>query len=555
MEKNRPNIAKICVILVFVAILLVGICVFDDYGLSCDEQIQRQHSLISYRTVARVLFDREAFPDAGPVLQEYPHKYYGVAMQLPLVFAEDMFLLATGAPMSTETVFLMRHLYTFLVYYFALICFYLMLKRLFGSRWLALAGVLMVFLFGQFFAHSFYNIKDLLFASLLMIALCCAERVFASGRKPVWCILFALSGTLLVTSRIVGALLIVLVLLAMLWQDIAGIRAAKRDPKACPNAEKSLWQKLLPYLIICMAYPMWILVTPAAWSDPIGFSLGYIRTFSNYQDPTAAAQAAASAVAAKKNARFYFIKYIALSVPIVNQVFCALGIGAFCARIRKKARAGDIGSGGAALAIMLLLLFGTLLYQAVANPHVYGGWRHAFYLYPIMIVFAVYGVQWVIAVSRVPKRAWLRYAACGLVCASLACNAVRIAVNHPYEYALNNIMAGDTAVARERDNWRLTYYDMVKWVLADADGTARVCILDTTGGKYWIVDAIILGRVSDAEAERLVFDYLDKSDYVLQNYLRVDGSEWPVEGFEEVYAIWVDGQKLAAVQKRIAAAG
>lgn len=561
MKKRALPVSQCVVIAVFLAILLIGCVVYDDYGLSCDEIIERQSSVVNYRYMNRVLLGRDVFSDIWPTgLSEYRDRYYGVTMQVPLVFAEDMYAVATGVPMPSETVYLMRHLYTFLLYYFALICFYRLLKRLLKSPWYALTGVLMLYLFGQFFAHSFYNIKDLLFASLFMISLACADRVFRTERRLVWCLLFAASGTLLVTSRIVGALLILLVLFIMAAQDVSAARQRRKAPGDGAGALQSRWKRALPYLLICCAYPMWILVTPAAWSNPLGFSLGYIQTFSNYQDPTAAAKAAealANGVAVQAaNTRFYFIEHIALSVPVANQLFCLLGIGVFCAhRIGKRDRKPAAGASGIVFFIMLLLLAGTLMYQAIFQPGVYDGWRHAFYLYPIIVAFAAYGLEWVVQSAWKRKRRWVGLAALALVSVSLLGNAYRIVKAHPYEYAMCNVLARDTEVARERDYWRSSYYELAKWALADAEGTVRVSVIDPTGGKDWIIDRLILARLGDTDAARFAFGYPEESDYVFQNYAYVVGNDWPIEGFTEVYAVWLDGQKLAAVSRRLAPPG
>ena len=544
--------ARWIIIAAFVAMLLIGLIVFDDYGLSCDELIERQSAAVNYRYINRVLFDRDVFSDVWPTpLSEYRDRYYGVTMQLPMIAAEDAYMQLTGAPMESETAFLMRHLYTFLIYYFALVCFYRMLRRLIENPYLALLGVLTIYLFGQFFAHSFYNIKDLLFASLLMVTLSCMERVFATGRKPLWCALFAVSGTLLVTSRIVGAVLFVLVLLVMAWQDVSAARASA-CPQTAPGRKPRWW---LPYLLICAALPLWVLVTPAAWSDPVGFALGYVRTFSNYQDPTGAAQAAeavaAGAVIVKADTRFYFIRHILASVPVVTQMFALLGVGAYGVRAGKRMLHKGGEGESPAWGVMLTVFAGTLLYQAIAQPNVYDGWRHGFYLYPLLVAFFVYGLNRAIVFAQTPKRAWVRVAALGLVGVSLAGNAARIAVNHPHEYAMNNVFARNTEVAREGDYWRLIYYDLAEWVLHNEPGEARVCLTDPTGGKEWIIDQLVLRRLPDADATRLQFGYLAESDYVLQNYAYLADYDWPLEGFAEVYAIWMDGQKLGAVARRI----
>ena len=580
MEQTAGKRAWLCVIIAFVAMLLVGLIVFDDYGFSFDEEVQRQHALISYRTVARMLSGREVFSDAGPSLTDYEYKYYGVAMQLPLVFAEDMYQLSTGTPMPMRTVYRMRHLYTFLIYWFALVCFYRMLRRMFDSPWLALAGVCMVYLFGRFFAQSCYNIKDMLFTSLFMIALYCAERVFATKRKPLWCVLFAVSGALLVTSRIVGALLIVLVLAAMLIEDIASARAAGRGETGEAIAQASLWRRLLPYLLICGAYPVWILVTPAAWRDPVGFSLGYVFRFSNYTAwrgffPFFDRLINIGGADNMRVPRGYLIAWIALTVPIVNQLLCAGGIAGFlAARVRGLVRRErDFGARTTMLTLMLLMLVGTLFYQFAFQPVVYDGWRHAFFLYPVMIAFAVYALSAVWTQARAKKRAWMGVAVSGALMASLVCNAVSIAANHPYEFMSYNAVGRAYAEYLARDYWGVANYNALKWLTEHCD-EETILVAGTDSAQYppETFDAfrsytdnteLLLATVNsyvfehDAyllpaeQSARISICAYPDATYLLQNYTRTPGvNALAPAGYEEIYAIEAYGVKLLSILKR-----
>jgi Flp pilus assembly protein TadB len=90
--------------------------------------------------------------------------------------------IAFGLDASRE-ILLVRHFWTFLVYFASLVCFYLLCRRLFPSRLYALVGTLMVFLYPRFFAQSFYNIKDIVFCALLMMAIYACVVFLQEGRN------------------------------------------------------------------------------------------------------------------------------------------------------------------------------------------------------------------------------------------------------------------------------------------------------------------------------------------------------------------------------------
>ena len=168
MEKRYNNSKPliICIILYFVIYFIIGLCVYKDYGITVDEEKQRERSLVSYKYINEVLWNRE-MPELEeiPEMSEQNHGYYGTAMQMPTVFIEDMHDFA----MSTRDIYLMRHLYNFIVCFAGYICFYFALRKIFdGNRLYAFAGILMISLYPRFFGYQFTDVKNLIFAALNM---------------------------------------------------------------------------------------------------------------------------------------------------------------------------------------------------------------------------------------------------------------------------------------------------------------------------------------------------------------------------------------------------
>ena len=265
--RNNQKLSKYFALILFGALILIGIITYRDYGIGMDEPMQRRHAVVAYRWLNRTFFDRGVLVHYGSEEWESEgSKYYGVAIQLPLVFAEDVYQLVTHEPMPIRTIFHMRHLYCYFIFVFSLFCFYRMVKDMFGSELLAAAGVLMIFSFGRFFAEAFLNIKDVVFSSLCVITLFYAERIRLTKYEKKWGILFAIATAFTVSSRLAAAIIPLLLIVFILVKTV--IRHEKFPLKIL--------------LLICLAYPVWLLITPASWTDPLGFSLGYVTTFSDY---------------------------------------------------------------------------------------------------------------------------------------------------------------------------------------------------------------------------------------------------------------------------------
>lgn len=126
LSKGREGILRLSVFLYFVIYFMVGIYVYKDYGFSTDEPIQWERSIVTYKYINHEIFHREV-PELVNItsLEDFDHRYYGTAIQMPMVFIEDLF----NFSLTTQQIFYMRHLITFLVCYAGNICFFYSTKK------------------------------------------------------------------------------------------------------------------------------------------------------------------------------------------------------------------------------------------------------------------------------------------------------------------------------------------------------------------------------------------------------------------------------------------
>ncbi len=442
-------------IFMFLIILIIGLMIYDDYGIGWDESQERASSLVSYRYLNRVLLNRGVFVnEMTEDISTYRDRYYGVSIQLPLMFIEDIYQLATHEPMSYTQIYHVRHIYCFFLFLFALICFYAFLKDLFGSVKTAAAGVLMIYTFGRFFAESFYNIKDIVFASLTMITLLCAEKMFRTKYNTGWCLLFALTAAFLVNSRIIGALFPLIILLLILGESIRG----------------HTHLPVKPILLICLSLPIWVIITPAAWANPIEFAIGVVRCFSSYE-PWKGTQLFAGKIMPVAELPFdYYLRWIGMTVPLVYLLFFFRGFISF---IKKTASGFTFSVEEKMDLLMGSILVGTLLYQMILRPTVYNGWRHVYFLYPLIISFAAKGIH---EISEAHTASGLKTAASLLLSLSLIYNGVQLIRNHPGEYLAMNPIGEKLSADYHGDYWGLAMFTALRWTARNTEESATANI-------------------------------------------------------------------------------
>lgn len=206
----------------FSVFLISAVFCVNDYGVTVDEPIQRIRSLVTYKHINKILLNREVPGlELVPVFEEFDHQYYGTAVQMPMVFIEDI----TGFTMTSQKIYLIRHCLTFLIVYIGYICLYIALIYLFGTAsWIPLIIVMMLSFYPRYFSFQFFDIKNMIFSGLSMITMLMIVK--AVERKSAFsCICFGLVSAVTTNCRVMGIIYPLVLLAYYLLSDLnSGIR-------------------------------------------------------------------------------------------------------------------------------------------------------------------------------------------------------------------------------------------------------------------------------------------------------------------------------------------
>ena len=151
--------------------LALGFAVADDWGVWIDTDNQRNIGAANLQYLAG---------ERGLNLLRPPSdRLYGPIFEVPLTLVEHF---VDGG--DSRSVPLIRYLLTHLFFLASGFAGYLLVWRLFGSRWLALFALLLFLLHPRIYAHSFFNSKDVPFLGMFMLCLWLAHRAFSSSGPP-----------------------------------------------------------------------------------------------------------------------------------------------------------------------------------------------------------------------------------------------------------------------------------------------------------------------------------------------------------------------------------
>src|SRR5262249_22383819 len=156
-------------IVFFLVLLAIGLGVYRDYGISCDEPDSRVNGAVALKHVAE-RFAPSLLTRAASHL-EFLNKYppggdHGVAFEAPAVALEVMLGID-----DKKNVFMFRHLLTFLVALAGIYAVQRMTDRRFSDWRIGLLAALFLVLTPRFFAESFYNSKDIVFMAVFGVAM------------------------------------------------------------------------------------------------------------------------------------------------------------------------------------------------------------------------------------------------------------------------------------------------------------------------------------------------------------------------------------------------
>ena len=155
----------------FLVWVLVGLSIYQHYGISLDERVERQNGMVSLIHIGNQLgisaiqnnTSLDAFRHFN--LETYHDRIFGVFFSVISAFFERV-VFNIGDGWNDQAIFQFRHLETFLICVAGGFALFRISERRFADWRLGLLTLSFFIFSPRFFGESFYNNKDLIFLSL-----------------------------------------------------------------------------------------------------------------------------------------------------------------------------------------------------------------------------------------------------------------------------------------------------------------------------------------------------------------------------------------------------
>ena len=411
--------------------LLVGLATAGDYGIGLDEKNQRRIAQANLNYIRGQSESLEQLP--------YPFFLYGVAFELPLLLAERGLGLTDDYQIHRMR-FTLTHLFFIIGGYFC----YRLAYRLFGNRLLALLALLIFLLHPRIYAHSFFNSKDPVFLSMLMLALYLLERAFRKDTIGAFLLLGVAAG-LLTNLRIMGIMLIPAVIIL---RGLDGFYAGGGPERKHILRTAGLFA-LTAGLTLYAA-------TPYAWNNPVDYLLTSLDLAANH--PHVELELfQGRLLASSAMPPHYGLTWFGITTPPPLLLLGFIGMAA--AIVSGIARPGMVFR-NTRLRWQLLLTAAfllPLLAAALLSSNQYNGWRQSYFLYAPFGLLAAGGLYWLTA-ALARRRRW-QIGGYGLAGLGLGLIVLQLIQLHPGQYNYFNFLVDRTTPERLRQQYQMDYLE------------------------------------------------------------------------------------------------
>ena len=524
-----PLVRRVCVYGFFGLLLLLGLNIYSDYGISWDEEPSRINGLVTLRYLAELVQPSlAAYHHDGtyPPLDTWVCREYGVFFDAPVSLLERLLHLDDWGAR-----YRLRHLCTFLVSFGGVIAVYQMGRQRFHDWRLGLLGAAWLVLSPRLFADSFYNSKDAVFMALFAVASCTGIRLLRqpTARRAGW---HALACAAAIDVRVMALVLPATTLGFLALRCWSG---------------KIAWRTALPLAALYVGLLSIGVVAgwPYLWAAPWQHMVQTLQHMSVFQWGGTVLYRG-QFVSAQALPWHYAPVWISITTPPLYLGTALVGLLATLRLLRPRRWAAWADDDNLQDLFFAALLLGPLLAVIGLKSVLYDGWRHLYFVYPALLLLALRG--WVLLWHWLRQAGMPRRAPTALLLATglaMAVTACQMVAAHPNQQVYFNWMVGKQVASRyELDYWGLSFRQGLEYIaIHDHRPLIKICANDEAA-PIAKANRVMLPA---ADRQRLVFTKsVPEADYFLTNY------RWhpaPYLYRHEVYQVKSGGLRILSVFK------
>ena len=365
----------------FAVLFVVGLHFLPNVNGNFDENVEQNILLANVKDYAEALHVDEvanAIQEKGiSSISIDPNRDHGIAPYYPfapVLIMKDRF---------PRVVSVLWHFYTYCLAFVGVVFFYLLMRYLFKNKKLSIILTMLYFFTPRIFVDSLHNNKDIVLMALLVVMIYFGIRLIKE-KKFRWALLFAFVGAFVCNIKILGLFFVGVIGIGYI------IRLTIKKEWSCRNF-------LIGFVAVITLVVLYLMLTPAIWGDGHFALFEYIQyclgNAVNFSADTAVLFEGSIYTHTDNPLPWYYIpKLILVTIPIIISVLFIVSVVMVIFDFVKGIGCKRFGFNNCALMLVLVMFLLPFSMAIFFNPNLYNGWRHFYFLYPLMLIVGSYVV-------------------------------------------------------------------------------------------------------------------------------------------------------------------
>jgi hypothetical protein len=526
--KNKEKIiSNILLIVTFV----ISWNIIKDYGVTLDDEIYYLNAINTYNYIKNVFLiinnndlNIDFYRDK---LKEWP-----IIFEVFLVFLCDIFNIT-----KIENIYLMSHQLNFIVFFIGLFTFSKLIKKRFNNNYFSFISIIFYIISPRIFAESFFNSRDIFFMSLFIFW---AYSAFQLLEKKNYSniIKFSLFSALLINTKILGIIPLGIFCICYIYNFLN-------------TKEKFFNDRKNITLFMCMTIISIYIFWPFLWNNPI---INLYEAFKNilvvHEGLVVINYYIGEYVASNNTPWHYRIVWFLITTPIIVVFLFLYGFTYICIKgvkiLTKTLKNKHDFNNKDFYDFFLLFIFILSFFVVIEfNNSKFGGWRHLYFLYPIVVYFSIHSLN-LIFQKRI-KRPLKIFIIFSIVINSLY-NFIWVYKNHPHQYLYFNLLNKKYFMNNfDLDYWGVTHKTMINYIL-NKDNNEKIKI--STKGFTDLRNSYLY--LDKKDKSRVVITGIKDAKYIIDNKMKRvrDYEKIDKNIFSEYYILKIDDFPISKIYKR-----
>ena len=515
----------------FIILFAISWSQIEDYGVTLDDQIYYLNGLNAYLYSKQLLL---SFFSHESNLEQLRSKIEGwpVVFEMFLIFICDIFKIE-----QIEKVYLTAHRLNFIIFFSGLIIFYKLIQKRFNNIFFSLISVIFFILSPRIFAESFYNSRDIFFMSLF-IFYTFSGYSFINNKNLSNSIIFAFFTALLINAKILGVIPFGIFCLLYLYNFT---HTNKRFVQ-----ERGI---ILFYFLFCIffIYIFW----PFLWNNPfLNLLSAFIDILKTHENLIIINHYFGNYMSSDMMPWHYRLMWFVITTPVSILILLFGGLVVVSKKLLTVVNKSldnnyQINNKQFLDSFLFLVFFASFFVAAEFNKSKFGGWRHLYYVYPIVIYFAIYFISFInISLLHIKFKFLIIF----LVLSNLFYNLYWSIKNHPHQYIFFNFLSKNYSMKNfDLDWWGVSHKSSLEYILKNDTSTSIKVFAE---GFTSLKDSYLY--LNKTDKSRVIITGFEDAKYVINNNKKRirNNINLNTDDFELFYQLNIDGGNVTSIYKR-----